>query len=132
MINPWRYRFAVALLILVVMWSHATVTDALPNTPLGMLMFHGSAALCDLILIYSFPSLVKGQLCKDMEALCIASILGNTLGWFAYLAYAPPDFYNCLMWSITYIQWGRLLMADNDDPDFVGRFMVRGNHTGRV
>ena len=131
MINPWRYRLLAGLLIFVVMQMHSLVTEALPNTPFGMLMFHGSAALCDLMLIYSFPSILDGKLCRNMEALCIASIVGNAIGWFAYLAYAPPFMYNFLMYALTYIQWGRLLMADNNDPDFLGRFMVFGNHTGR-
>lgn len=131
MINPWRYRLATGLLIYAVMRAHGLLTDDVPNTPYGMLIFHGSAALCDLMLICSIPLFLHGELCNHMEALCIASIAGNTFGWFAYMAYAPPDIYNSLMWVITFLQWGRLLMIDSDDPFDMGRFMVRGNHIGR-
>jgi len=130
--NPWRYRLAAGLLIYAVMQAHAFAMENVPNSPGGMLLFHGSAALCDLMLIYCLPWFVSGELCLHLESSCSVSMICNAIGWFLYLAYAPPSIYNTLMWSITYLQWGRLLMADSDDPDSVGCNMVFSNHTGRV
>ena len=131
MINPWRYRVLAAVLIFLVMQAHQEVMKDILNNPIWMLVFHGSAALCDLMLIYSLPSILSGELCKHMETLCLTSIVGNALGWFAYMAYAPPDIYNYSMWVLSYIQWGRLLMVDSDDPYFMGRNMVRSAHIVR-
>lgn len=127
----WRSRICIGSLFLAMMHLHEISTSALPNTPAGMLMFHGSAALCDLILLRAVPVLLTDRLCDDMQTLCLVSIVVNFVGWIAYMAYAPPIFYNVISWSLAYVQWGRLLLVDGDDTDHLGFHMVRGRHHGR-
>lgn len=124
--NGWRRRGGMAALIIVLWAIHTAATAALPNTDIGMLVFHGSAALCDVGLLLVSHKLLHGQLCADTEALLLASIIGNAAGWALYMAYAPPLFYNACMGVLTLAQGLRLLYVDNDDADYLGLHLVRG------
>jgi hypothetical protein len=128
----WRSRLFTALLFFAAMEIHELSTADLPNSSVGMLMFHGSAALVDLILLYAVPALTKDRLCDDMQALCLASIVVNFVGWILYMAYAPPIFYNVLSWSLAYAQWLRLFMVDSNDAHHLGFHLVRGADHGRA
>ncbi|MFS2027056.1 hypothetical protein [Massilia sp. CT11-137] len=110
--NSWRARCLAGASILLAMYGHAWATGHLPNTPEGMLMFHGSAALLDLLLLYAAPALLHGRLCADAQRLLLASIVGNFAGWLLYVAYVSPTFYNCFMWVLTYAQLLRLFIPD--------------------
>lgn len=127
----WRSRIFTALLFFAAMKIHELSTADLPNSPAGMLMFHGSAALVDLILLYAVPALTNDRLCDDMQALCLASMVVNFVGWILYMAYAPPIFYNVVSWSLAYVQWLRLFMVDRDDSHLMGLHLVRGADHGR-
>jgi hypothetical protein len=120
----WRSRIFTALLFLAVMKMHEYATSDLENSPVGMLMFHGSAWMVDLFLLCSVPALLAGRLCDDMQALCLASIAVNFVGWILYMAYAPPVFYNMIQWSLAYVQWLRLFMVDGSYDHFLGLHMV--------
>lgn len=124
--NGWRSRVAFGLLLWCVMQLHAYSTGSLSNTPVGMTVFHGSAALLDLLLLYCAPAVISGRLCDDIQNLCLFSIAGNALGWLAYLAYVPPIFYDSAMWVLSIVQWGRLLFVDTGDADYLGPDLVRG------
>lgn len=131
--NDWRFRGVFGILIWVTMQLHSMMTESLPNTDAGMLIFHGSAALVDFILLYSAPSFMVGQLCDDIQRLCLASIVVNFLGWLAYTAYAPPLIYNTVMWGLSYAQWGRLLIVDDDNAtDNLGVHLVHRDYLWRV
>lgn len=115
--NSWRARFMAALLMLLAMAGHAAATDQLPNTVEAMLLFHGSAALIDLVMLYAAPAVLHGRLCADVQTLLLASIVGNFAGWILYIAYVSPIFYNCFMWALTYVQLLRLFIPDHHaDP----------------
>lgn len=129
--NGWRSRLTLGALMWVAIQAHGIFTDSLPNSPWGMLVFHGSAATVDLFLLMCAPFFIDGRLCDDIEALCLASIVGNALGWALYLAYASPDFYNTYMWGLSYVQWGRLLL-DDDAINALRGFMVRRPDSGRA
>ena len=129
--TPWRSRILVGLLLYAANMMHELCTAALPNTPAGMLLFHGSAALADLLLLWAMPVLLSDRLCDDMQTLCLVFIVVNFVGWIAYMAYAPPIFYNVISWSLAYVQWGRLLLVDGDNADYLGLHLVRGRHHGR-
>lgn len=129
--NPWRSRLLTALLFLAVMKLHEYLAEWMPNTPCGMLVFHGSAALFDLILLLCVPYFVEGRLCDDMQTLCLASMIVNFVGWILYMAYAPPIFYNSVQWGLAYVQWLRLFLVDRDDSHPLGLHLVRGGHHGR-
>lgn len=123
--NGWRSRLTLGALFWVAIQAHGIFTGPLPNTDFGMLVFHGTAALVDLLLLTCAPRFIDGRLCDDIQALCLASIVGNALGWAMYLANAPPDIFNTLMWGLSYVQWGRLLIVDDaDDVDIAGRMGV--------
>jgi hypothetical protein len=122
--NSWFSRVIAALLILLAMYGHGWATHQLPNTPVDMLLFHGSAALLDLLMLYATPAVLNGRLCTDTQKLLLASIVGNAAGWLLYMAYAPPIFYNTYMVAVTYAQLMRLIIPDRH-ADSTGSTLVR-------
>lgn len=129
--NGWRSRLAVGVLMLCLMQAHAYATAHLPNTPAGMLVFHGSAALVDLAMLGVTPCFLEGQLCDDTQNLLLLSIIGNAAGWALYLAYAPPAIYNTFMWGLSCSQLLRLLYVDSrHDSNHLGVPVVCGRGLG--
>jgi hypothetical protein len=122
--TSWRARCVAAALMLLAMYCHGWATADLPNTPVDALLFHGSAALVDLFMLYAAPAVLNGRLCTDTQKLLLASIVGNAAGWLLYMAYAPPIFFNCYMWAVTYAQLMRLLFPDRH-ADPLGSSLVR-------
>ena len=115
--NSWRARGVAAAFMLLTTYGHGWATHQLPNDPVDMLLFHGSAALVDLLLLYLAPAVLKGRLCVDSQRLLLASIVGNAAGWLLYMAYAPPVIYNVYMVALTYAQLMRLIYPDRHaDP----------------
>lgn len=110
--------------MLLAMYGHGWATHQLPNTPVDMLLFHGSAALLDLLMLYATPAVLNGRLCTDTQKLLLASIVGNAAGWLLYMAYAPPIFYNTYMVAVTYAQLMRLIIPDRH-ADSTGSTLVR-------
>lgn len=129
--NGWRSRLTLAAVMLTAMCLHSWVTGSLPNTDAGMLQFHGSAAAIDFFLLYSAPRFVSGRLCIDTQILCLISCVTNFVGFLAYTAYAPPTFYNTVMWGISYVQFSRILLVDHHGADYLGFDLVRGHHSVR-
>lgn len=132
--NPWWNRVGLVAVFLAAMNLHTFCSATLPNTPIGMLVFHGTAGMVDLLLLYVSPALISGRVCDDTQLLCLVSIGGNFIGWILYLAYAPPSFYNVFMWSLTYVQFARLLLDDRNDnsADSLGFRLVHGIGLGRL
>lgn len=125
--NNWRSRLMTAVVLGCAMWVHSSITSALPNDPLGMLAFHGSAALFDFFLIICMPQLVEGRLCDDMQVLCLVSMCANFIGWIAYMAYLSPVFYNAFQLGLSLVQGFRLLITDGDNAHNNQRVhLVRG------
>jgi hypothetical protein len=124
--NGWRRRVGMAALIIALWAIHAVATEALPNTDISMLVFHGSAALFDMVLLAAAPYLLAGRLCSDTEALLLVSMLGNAAGWLFYMAYLPPIFYNAGMALLSLAQGLRLLYVDRHDADHLGLDLVCG------
>lgn len=116
----------MCLLLIVAQQGHAVLTSGVSNTVGGMLLFHGSAALCDAALLCCAPRLLSGRLCDDLETLCLVSMVGNALGWALYLAYAPPVLFNVFMTGLGYVQAIRLFYVGRDDADrSMGSDLVR-------
>lgn len=130
--NGWRSRLSAALVFWLVQQVHAFATQSLPNTPEGMHVFHGSAALADALLMLGVTRHLYGQLADDMEALCFASIIVNFIGWILYMAYAPPVIYNTLAYGVVYVQYLRLTWVDRNDAYRLGVRLVRRAHHGRA
>jgi hypothetical protein len=129
--NDWRSRVLLCAALVAGMIVHSVFMSAVANTNLGMFEFHASAACFDLMLLKSAPRLIGGRLCGDMQALFLASIIANFVGWIAYTAYAPPIYYNGFMWLLTYVQWARLLLVDRNGADYLGFDLVCGFNSGR-
>ena len=123
--NSWRARCVAASLMLLAIYGHGWATHQLPNTPADMLLFHGSAALVDLLMLYAAPAVLSGRLCVDSQKLLLASIVGNAAGWLLYMAYAPPVIYNTYMVAVTYAQLMRLIIPDRH-ADSSRSNLVRG------
>lgn len=128
--NSLRSRGSAALLILLAMYGHGWATAELPNTPAGMLMFHGSAALIDLLMLYATPAVLHGRLCTDTQRLLLASIVGNFAGWLLYIAYVSPVFYNGVMWVLTYVQLLRLFIPDRHADPLGLDLVCHSDHLG--
>ena len=130
--NTWQNRLWALAMFVSAVHIHAYCLEDIENTPMGMLIFHGSAGLVDLLLLYCVPVFLSGKLCSDVEMLCMTSIAVNFAGWLLYLAYAPPVIYNTLEIGLTYIQWGRLLVTDENNANYMGRNLVRRSINGRT
>jgi len=124
--NGWRSRLVLSAVFLAVNTTHNMVTEPFPNTPGWMLVYHGSAAAVDYLLLRCSPWFIAGQLCDDIEALCFASMFANSLGWALYMAKIPPEFYDTLTLGIIYVQYFRLLLMDRHDAHTFGRALFRG------
>jgi hypothetical protein len=101
-----------------------------------MLLFHGSAALVDSMILLIVPRILQGRLLDRTQYLLIASVLGNFAGWLLYMGYAPPGIYDGYMWALTVAQIGCLLFTDRPHADSPWLDLVRhrariggGNHT---
>lgn len=128
MLTGWRARLLMVLCIALAAAGHAYAMRGMPNSPAGMLVFHGSAALLDLALLCSVPALLHGHVARDTQALMLASIIGNAVGWVLYMAYVSPVYYNVFMWGLSGTQLVRLLMVADDGLDHLGvRLVRRGN-----
>ena len=109
--NDWRSRLVVLAIMLVLPQVHALVLADVPNTEEGMALFHVSAMLCDLAILWCAPRFISGRLCDDTQTLCLVSVVANYVGFRAYVAYAPPIYYDTFMWGLSYVQWARLLLV---------------------
>lgn len=124
--NTWRQRAFLLAVLFCAARVHDFVMLGCPNTPAWMLAYHGSAGAVDLLLLYCAPFFISERLCDDIQATCIASIVTNFVGFCAYMAYAPPSYYNALIEGLCYVQYLRLLYVGRYDADHHGRAVVPG------
>lgn len=131
--NGWISRVAAFFLGLGVAMLHAKVMTNVPNTDVGMFLYHWSAAFAELLLIVATPHLLEGKLCEAIEYTCFASILLNCLGWLGYLAYAPPVLYDTAIFGLSCGQILLLLMGGRhaDSSHFVGNVLLRSINPSR-
>lgn len=129
--NGWRSRLLVGLVMLLAMRLHAVALADVPNTPAGMLLYHGSAAVFDWSLLVLTPMILRGRLCDHMQTLNFVSMVINFMGWITYLAWTPPTVYNMLIAGLSYVQFIRLLL-DDDAINTLRGFMVRRPDSGRA
>lgn len=119
-------------------WLSAGAFDTLivlrPETVDWDMAYFGIAATVDWMMYRMTPRFIGGALCRHVEALCIASIVANALGFALYLADTPPDIYNWIIKGINYALAIRLTITGGGDAInyFDLRGMVRGAFTRRV
>jgi hypothetical protein len=104
-------RLCVAIIIVLAGMAHAAATYYVPNTPFGMGAFHGCAALIDILILTAVSCVLQGSVRRHSQYLLYASIAGNIVGWFLYMAYVSPAYYNMVMWTLTALQIARLLYS---------------------
>lgn len=117
------------------MAAHHFLTESLDNTPVGMLLFHGSAMMTDWLLLWLVaPFILQGRLLDWSQWFLVAFMVGNALGWILYMSYAPPSIYNVFMWVLTVAQWACFFIPDRTDEDNTSDRswfdMVRHRHIG--
>jgi hypothetical protein len=126
----WRGRLAMLSAFWLTAKLHAfiMISMALPPTDEAGLLFFGSAAAVDWLLLYCAPRALEGRLCDDIQASCIASILVNFAGFCAYMAHTPPLLYYLVIDGVTYVQYLRLFFVGRHDADHHERTMVPGTY----
>lgn len=125
--NNWRRRLALGLAFVMTGKAFDMATDGLPYAPLFWLFYYGGAATVDLIMYRLVHLFVSEKLQRDIEALCIASVAANALGWaLLQMADAPPDFYNYLIAGLNYVLAIRILIGDGYAFDRFDRTYWRG------
>lgn len=105
--NSPRHRIGLAIVVLVMCQTFDfAIKPLLPDNEFGAVLYFGLAATCDWIQFYICRLYVTGTLRRDIEALCIASIVANALGFALYMAPSPPNIYPDLyVWSIKGINY---------------------------
>ena len=92
--------------------------SGMPSAPLFWLLYYGGAATVDLFMLRCVRFFVSSDLQRDIEAICIASIAVNALGWaLKALAKIPPDLYNLVIAGLNYALALRLLLGDGNVLD---------------
>lgn len=104
--TPLR-RIGLALTMLsMVQTFRFLVTPNVPDNEFGAIIFFGVAATFDWIQFHLCRWFVNGTLRRDMEALCIASVITNALGFALYMAPSPPFPYpDPYVWAIKGINY---------------------------
>lgn len=125
MARSWKARLLYGCALWAADIVHHNLVAGVSNTPEGMLIYHGSAAATDFLLLVCAAHHLKGRLSTDMQMLCWFSMVANFCGWLLYLAYAPPLTYDIAIKVLGYGQFLRLILAVND-ADPVGLHLVRG------
>lgn len=75
--------------------------------------YYGIAAMADLLII-----ILTGQIKHmpkmviNLHRLCLASIVGNGIGWIMWYSYMPPDLYNYFFVAL-YI-WAIFILCERD------------------
>ena len=118
--NNWRRRLALGLVFAMTGKAFDWATDGLPYAPLFWLLYYGGAATVDLLTYKVVHLFVSGRLQRDIEALCIASVAVNALGWALVLADTPPDLYNVFIAGLNYVLAVKLLLGDRNAVDILG------------
>lgn len=120
--NGWMSRITTALAFSLLQWIHSFIDVS--NTPQGLLIYHGSSALFDLVAIFIVSELLTGQLARDLCTLTLASIGINGLGWAGYLLYLDPIWYDSALTSLIMVSYLRLFVTRGGD--------AIGNHGGGI
>lgn len=96
--------------------------------------YFAGAATVDWLIFRITPLFARGQLCRDIESLLIASIATHAFGFALYMAYAPPSIHNWIIQGINYVLAIRLITTGGSDV-FNGidvRGILRGLAAGRA
>lgn len=80
------------------------------------LLYYGSAALCDLIVILASVRIKHAsRTIIAIQHICIASIVLNCVGWVMWMTYMPPHAYNASF--IALYAWAIVTLIRKDDAN---------------
>ena len=122
----WEARLFYGLALWFANVVHPALVGDQSNTPEGMFIYHGVAALTDCLLLILASYTLRGSLSDSMQDMCLLAMVINFCGWLAYLAYAPPITYNYAIGWLGYVQFGRLLWVDHHGLDRLRDHFVCG------
>lgn len=123
--NTWRSRIATGLTFAAAFFAHAWLMQFRPHNEWGMTLFYASAAFFDWSLFRACPWFIRGTLCTDMMASCVASAALNAIGWGLYMAYVPHEYYVVASAVLSTVQAVRLLIPDNGAYNSFRSFILR-------
>lgn len=113
-------RWAMVFVLVLAGLAHAATSDATPNTPFGMAVFHGVAALVDILILLTVSNVLDGSVRRHTQSLLCASAAGNLFGYVLYMLYVSPAYYDGFMWALTALQIARLLYVAKGDEGIGG------------
>lgn len=113
--NKLRFRLGLGFMFLATGFIFDKAISARPYGEYWDMAYFGSAATVDWMMLRLCGVFIKGKLQRDVEALCIASIVTNALGFALYMADSPPDLYNWVIRVINYVLAIRLIFMGGGD-----------------
>ena len=132
--NTWRSRVALLLLFWMMAKAFDVFAARLPDGEFWDTSYYCFAATTEYIMYYQCRRFVTGKLCRDLEALCIASILAHAFGIKLYMAYSPPSTYKWIIQGINYVLAIRVIFTGGGNVlrNYYSNYMVRRFTVGRA
>lgn len=129
-----RAIVCLGLLFLGTFQAFAILIPYRPAGEDGDVLYFCGAATVDWMMFRITSRFVEGKLCRDVEALCIASIVAHAIGFALYMAWTPPYFHNWCIKGINYVLAIRLIYSGGSDVhNNIGwRDLVHGVAFGRL
>jgi hypothetical protein len=107
----WPIRLsAIGVVLLTQLLFSFTDVDHYPA-----IIYYGTAATCDLLAIILLSHLPANRFTTDLQLINAASLATNTVGYFMWLCYLSPIYYNSAMLAVLCAQAVRFLWVNNDD-----------------
>lgn len=113
--NKLRSRIALLLLFYGTAKAYDAIIPLRPEGEFWDMAYFGFAASVDWFMFHVCHRLISGKLLRDIEALCIASIVINALGFALYMAEYPPSIYNWMIAGVNYVLVIRLILMGGGD-----------------
>lgn len=128
----WPGRFTAILFMVILDKAHSVAFGHPQNTPLGVTVYCGTAALFSAAAVVFYSHALQGCLAYDMQRLALCAIFLNASSWIFYMAQESPSIINFLMKMVTYGMFLRVCWINDDDTDYGGwRDLLRRCNSGR-
>lgn len=91
------------------------------------IVYFAGAATVDWLMYRITPQLIEGKICRDVEILCIASMVTHAIGFAFYMSWYPPHFHNWTIKGINCVLAFKLIYTGGGDAfsDIDWRGLVR-------
>jgi len=127
-------RVCLGLLFLLAYRFYASISADRPIGEWWEMLYFAGAATVDWIMYRITPRFVSGKLCRDIEALCIASIIVHAIGFACYMTWTPSYIHNWTIKGINYVLAFLFIFTGHGDAfnDINWRGLVRSFAVGRL